>query len=242
METVRNEDPQTAPSRLRGLIALAGLGAVVLAGCAGTNAPAETGAGSEAPSSANAEATAPESGSPTPVRTAGAMSKPSDAPLPTGSTQEAGETAYASDPHSWSSEPTEETPAPKSNLLASDFRVGVHPGFYRVVVEFEGQGTPGWRVKWVDQAVGLGSGAALPLKPGKHLDVVIEGTRMPSIKGDPERFYSGPADKWLDEDAVAWFDTAFEGQTHVAVSVPSERGYRVFALENPVRLVVDIAR
>lgn len=236
----RNTSMKLRPAQA--LVGLAAIATVAVAGCGGGDTPGEAGSGTSTPTSATTVANNEASASPTPVRTPGALSKPSDAPLPTGPAQEAGESDQGSDPQGWSSEPTQSQPAAQTNLLASDFRVGLHPGFYRVVVEFEGGGNPGWRTAWVDQAVGLASGAPLPIKPGKHLDVVIEGTRMPVIKGDPEKFYSGPADKWLDDDTVAWFDTAFEGQTHLAVSVPSERGYRVFALQNPVRLVIDIAR
>lgn len=207
---------------------------VSLTGCSEPQTPASPSPTSTAQTTPTAPAT--------PVRSPGATSKPSDAPLPGGELSESGAPAESQpDTSSWESGDTSAAPN-AGNLLATDFRVGLHPSFYRVVVEFEGSGTPGWFAGWVDQARELGRGEPLPLKPGKHLDVRIEGTRMPILKGDPDKFYSGPADKWIDEDVVAWFDTAFEGQTHFAVSVPDARGYRIFTLQDPVRLVIDIAR
>lgn len=133
-------------------------------------------------------------------------------------------------------------PSGDSGLLATDFRVGIHEGYYRVVVEMVGAGDPGWRISWVDESVELGRGEPLPIPQGHVLDILIEGAAWPVSKGAPEYFYNGPADKRLDEDVIAWFDGAFESQTHVAVSLPEEREYRVFSLTDPIRLVVDIKR
>ncbi|MDO5728700.1 MAG: hypothetical protein Q4P71_03645 [Actinomycetaceae bacterium] len=131
---------------------------------------------------------------------------------------------------------------PGSVLLAHDFRVGVHDDYYRVVIEFVGEGEPGWIVSWKDEAVEMGRGDPLPIPAGNVLDVHIEGTTMPVLEAQAEQYYSGPADKRLDEKAIAWFDGSFEGQTHVAISSDIERPYRIFTLEDPQRVVIDLQR
>ncbi|MDO5049702.1 MAG: hypothetical protein Q4D87_07450 [Actinomycetaceae bacterium] len=129
-----------------------------------------------------------------------------------------------------------------TSLLASDFRVGLHDGYYRVVVEFVGEGEPGWTIEWVEESTEIARGEPLPIPQGNVLDVMIHGAGWPVVKGAPEYFYNGPADKRIDENVIAWFDGAFEADTHVAISADKVRAYRVFTLESPKRLVIDLKR
>ncbi|MDO5719281.1 MAG: hypothetical protein Q4P05_00925 [Actinomycetaceae bacterium] len=133
-------------------------------------------------------------------------------------------------------------PGDRSFLLTHDFRVGLHDDFYRVIVEFDGEGEPGWRSAWVDKAYEIGRGDELPIPPGHVLDINITGTTMPIFEGQPEIYYNGPADKRIDDHVIAWFDAAFEGQTHLAISSDIERPYRIFTLESPTRVVIDLQR
>lgn len=142
----------------------------------------------------------------------------------------------------WEMGKAEIPPGPRSAVLAHDFRVGVHDDYYRVVIEFVGEGEPGWLVSWQDQAVEMGRGDPLPIPSGNVLDVHIEGTTMPVLEAQAEQYYNGPADKRLDDNVIAWFDGVFEGQTHVAISSDIERPYRIFTLEDPTRVVIDLKR
>lgn len=128
------------------------------------------------------------------------------------------------------------------SLLAHDFRVGVHDDFYRVVIEFVGQGDPGWHVGWVDEGVGIASGHPLNIPQGNVLDVMIHGAGWPIGEGAPELYYNGPAGKRLDENILAWFDDSFEADTHIAISSDKRRDFRVFLLEEPKRLVIDLKK
>jgi hypothetical protein len=130
----------------------------------------------------------------------------------------------------------------QTSLLAHDFRVGLHDDYYRVVVEFVGEGTPGWTIDWVEEGTEIGRGEPLPIPQGNVLDIMIHGASWPVVKGAPEYYYNGPADKRIDENVLAWFDGAFESETHVVVSSDKVREYRVFTLESPKRLVVDLKR
>ena len=130
----------------------------------------------------------------------------------------------------------------QTSLLATDFRVGVHDDYYRVVVEFVGEGDPGWTIAWVEEAVEIGRGQPLPIPQGHVLDVMIHGANWPSVKGSEDYYYNGPADKRLDDQMLAWFDGAFEADTHVAISSDKERPYRAFVLHSPTRLVIDLKK
>lgn len=169
-----------------------------------------------------------------------AQEPPSSSPQsqsPSPSTEEA-----AAPEVGWELSKAEMPPGPRSAVLAHDFRVGVHDDYYRVVIEFVGEGEPGWFVSWQDQAVEMGRGDPLPIPAGHVLDVHIEGTTMPVLEAQAEQYYNGPADKRLDENIIAWFDGVFEGQTHVAISSDIERPYRIFTLEDPTRVVIDLKR
>ena len=77
------------------------------------------------------------------------------------------ETEAPSEEAQWLSGPSEQAEGTsRTSLLAHDFRVGVHEDYYRVVVEFVGQGDPGWTVGWTDKSVEVGRGDAPPLING----------------------------------------------------------------------------
>lgn len=128
------------------------------------------------------------------------------------------------------------------DLVLSDVRIGHHPGFDRVVLEFTGTGTPGWSVNYVDEAVLDGSGKAVKLIGDSTLDIYATGTTYPDSDGG---YYSGPrqfqpADGGDIEDV--YVAGTFEGSTQVLAGITGDRvPFRVFALTDPSRLVVDVA-
>lgn len=128
------------------------------------------------------------------------------------------------------------------DLVLSDVRVGEHEGFDRIVLEFTGTGTPGWTVNYVDEAVLDGSGEVVALDGDAFLDIYASGTTYPASEGD---YYSGPRqfqpDDGGDIDDV-YVGGTFEGYTQVLVGIDGDRApFRVFALTEPSRLVVDVA-
>lgn len=163
--------------------------------------------------------------------------------LPTSYVDTTAETVVPTDEAEWISGLSEQVEGTSNtSLLAHDFRVGVHEDYYRVVVEFVGQGDPGWTIGWTDKSVELGRGEALPIPQGNVLDIMIHGATWPAIPGAAEYYYNGPADKRLDDNVIAWFDGSFESETHIAVSSDKQREYRVFTLEDPKRLVIDLRK
>ncbi|MFM1723761.1 MULTISPECIES: hypothetical protein [Rhodococcus] len=129
-------------------------------------------------------------------------------------------------------------------LTISDMRIGTHDGFDRVVFEFGGTGTPGWRSEIVSTANQQGSGKPLAVSGQAILQVMITGASMPYATGVEE--YAGPNPL---EAAPGGIVTEvrdagiFEGtdQTLIGLARP-DADYRVYTLDNPTRLVVDVAR
>jgi hypothetical protein len=125
------------------------------------------------------------------------------------------------------------------DLVLSDVRVGEHEGYTRVVLDFTGTGSPGWTVDYVDEAVLDGSGDVVRLGGDAILDIYASGTTWPA-----DHYYSGPQrfepEAGADVDEVYVAGT-FEGYTQVLAGIDGDRvPFRVFALSDPPRLVVDV--
>lgn len=92
--------------------------------------------------------------------------------------------------------PEPSTPAPQPDtaeqsgpwdLVLTDVRVGHHEHVDRVVLEFDGDGIPGWRVEHVERAVSDGSGYGIRLPGETILQVGVSGTEWPGP--DDPRYY-----------------------------------------------------
>ncbi|WP_029253762.1 AMIN-like domain-containing (lipo)protein [Paraoerskovia marina] len=126
-------------------------------------------------------------------------------------------------------------------LTVTDIRVGVHDGYDRVVLDLGGTGTPGWRAEYVDSAVQDGSGVELDVEGEAILQVTVTGSAYPMDSGQEE--YPGPDRVAAAGTAVleeVRYDHIFEGQTQVFVGVDAEVPFRVFSLEDPTRVVIDL--
>ncbi|MCA5893654.1 hypothetical protein LEP48_09870 [Isoptericola sp. NEAU-Y5] len=154
-------------------------------------------------------------------------------------------------------EPTQDAPFPANAekdtgdasqdaaLVVTGVRVGTHQGFDRVVFDLEGTGTPGWSVEYVDSATDDGSGEPVDVDGDKILQVRLSGMAVPT-EGDVTE-YDGAT---LDPDGTDAVEEVvyrfwFEGYTTAFVGVDDgEAGeplpFRVFALEDPARVVVDV--
>lgn len=130
----------------------------------------------------------------------------------------------------------------ESDLLSTTVRIGVHPDYDRVVFDLEGDGTPGYRVAYVDSAFEDGSGAMVDVEGDAILQVVMTGTRYP---GENETFEGGPGTYSLDateEVEEVRLSGTFEGTTQAFIGVDdTDTPFRAFVLSNPARLVVDVA-
>lgn len=131
------------------------------------------------------------------------------------------------------------------DLVLRDVRVGKHDGFDRVVVEFEGTGTPGWSAKYVARARADGSGKVVRLRGDSSLSVSISGvTIRKGYPRTPADFFHGrrhfaPKDGGVIEDVDAL--GVFEGYSQLFLGIDGDKvPFRVFALTSPSRLVVDV--
>ncbi len=126
-----------------------------------------------------------------------------------------------------------------AELVFTDVRVAEHQSFDRIVLEFSGPGIPGWAVNYVSKAVLDGSGEAVTLGGDAILDIYASGTTWPA----PD-YYDGPGrlEPHTGDVKDVFVGGTFEGYTQVIAGIDGERvPFRVFALTDPSRLVVDVA-
>ncbi len=126
------------------------------------------------------------------------------------------------------------------DLVLVDVRVAEQESFDRIVLEFSGTGTPGWAVSYVDEAVLDGSGEAVPLAGDAFLDIYASGTTWPAADyyGGPQQFEPASGGDVHD----VYVAGTFEGYTQVLAGLDGDPvPFRVFALTDPSRLVVDVA-
>ncbi|QCQ90372.1 AMIN-like domain-containing (lipo)protein [Rhodococcus sp. SGAir0479] len=134
--------------------------------------------------------------------------------------------------------------SPDAALTITDMRVGRHDDFDRVVYEFGGTGTPGWRAEVVSTASQQGSGKPLAVAGAGILQVLVDGASMPVSTGVEE--YSGPNPIEVENPgAVTEVRNAgtFEGTAQTLIGLSDrDASYRVYTLSDPTRLVVDVSR
>ena len=131
-----------------------------------------------------------------------------------------------------------------NGLTLTGVRVGRQDGFDRVVLDLGGSGTPGWRVEYVDRPRQDGSGDPVALRGSSFLQVVVRGVGMPfdtgvEQYGDASTRVSGAGTEGIAEIAPG---SSFEGDQQAFIGlVGPRRPFRAFALEDPTRVVVDVA-
>ncbi|QBJ97834.1 hypothetical protein ERC79_19220 [Rhodococcus sp. ABRD24] len=134
--------------------------------------------------------------------------------------------------------------SPESALTVTDIRIGSHDGFDRVVYELGGSGTPGWRTRIVTTAAQQGSGKPIEVDGEAILEVLIDGSAYPFESGvEPYRgqnpLAAAPGGVVLQVADAG----VFEGVTQTFVGLSrADAQYRVYTLDNPTRVVVDVAR
>ena len=133
-------------------------------------------------------------------------------------------------------------PGSGGDLFAPTVRAGANEGFDRVVLDLTGTGTPTWLARYTGAPVRDGSGLPMVIAGDSVLELVVTGMTYPE-PGDP--VYDG-GDFGLDTHRLGGVyevirTTPFEGQLQLFVGVQGEpRPYRVFLLQDPLRLVVDV--
>ncbi len=199
--------------------------AVLLAGCAGQQ-PATASSSGVATSSAAGTSSAPGS-----TEESGATSSPAE---------EDGGTGAPSFPAD--TEPDTAEASADARVTVTDIRTGRHDGFDRVVFEVDGTGTPGWDVRYVDAATSQGSGEPVDVAGDAVLQVTVTGAGYPYDTGVEE--YAGPDPLPGQGTATVTevaFDATFEGTTVAFIGTSGQAPFRVYLLEHPSRIVVEVA-
>ena len=197
------------------------LAVAALSGCgSGTD---DTGAGGSTSSSGTSAPTTTPSGAP------GSSSAPHD------------DDSEHAPPFPANTDPDTGQASAGASLTVTDVRTGHHDGFDRVVFDLGGTGTPGWDVRYVDQAISQGKGDTLPVAGSAILQVTISGVGYPTETGIPEYDGSTPL-PGHDTDVVTevvW-DSTFEGTSVAFIGTTARAPFRVYALAQPTRIVVDV--
>ncbi len=139
--------------------------------------------------------------------------------------------------------------APYTSKQITNIRSGQHQCFDRLVVDInaEGQGKPGYQVKYVKRVTKDGSGANVPLRGSAKLRIIVKAPAYDdngrlTYRPDNRRELVGVAD-YRTFRQVAWAGT-FEGQTTIGLGVRARLPMRAFVLNQPGAghtVVVDVA-
>lgn len=166
---------------------------------------------------------------------------PTDAPTSSSST--ASTTVPAGGLEGASTSPVSAPVSPRTLLRM--LRVAAQPNADRVVFEFEG-GLPGYRIGYVDPPITAdASGETVKVDGEAYVQVIMESASRADITGEQVReVYTGPdrvsGDTLNVTEVVATGD--FEGVLTWVIGVRSKTGFRVSTLQDPSRLVIEVAR
>jgi hypothetical protein len=124
--------------------------------------------------------------------------------------------------------------------VLTSVRAASHPGFDRVVFEFQGGGLPGYRVAYGSSpAHDCGSGEPNAVAGGALLEVRLEPAQAHTEAGEAtipfrEHALDLPSLKALERTCD------FEGIVTWALGVTAAKRFRATELSGPARLVVDV--
>jgi hypothetical protein len=212
-------------TRFRSSSAALLLAAALLAGC-GSGADSGSGSG-------DGSTTAAASGS-------SSSASPSTA-AGSGGEEQADEGSSDAPPFPANAEPDTEQASADAQVTVRDIRTGRHDGFDRVVLEVGGTGTPGWDVRYVDQASSQGSGEPVEVAGQAVLQVTITGAQIPDTTGvgefDGPNPLPGSGTRTVTEVV---YDHTFEGTAVAFVGTTARTPFRVYALSDPTRVVVEV--
>lgn len=138
--------------------------------------------------------------------------------------------------------PDEQAASADAALTLTDVTTGQHPGYDRVVLRFDGTGSPGWMVRYVDAATDDPADTSLDIAGDGTLQVVVLGVQLPYTTGIEE--WDGP-NPVLTPDYEVLREVnvrgQFEGQHLAFLGLDAAgRPFRVFGLTDPTRVVVDV--
>jgi hypothetical protein len=143
---------------------------------------------------------------------------------------------------------TVEVPAPAnqgpSRLVA--MRAAAQQGFDRIVFEFAGNQIPGYKVEYVDEAVQCGSGQDVTtfIGGGSAPAAMLMVDMRPADAHNEQGQATAPRDlsPQLQTIKRAFGTCDFEAVTTYVIALSGEEPFKVSTLNDPARLVIDIAQ
>ena len=137
--------------------------------------------------------------------------------------------------------PKTQRPSASAQLAVAGVRVGAHEGFDRVVVDLEGEGTPGWFVDYTSTPIQETVAQPLQVAGNFFLNINIDGTVAPVELGKDN---NAPVTMTGDTGNVIDVINAgtYEGRSQIVVGLRSDLPYSVQVMEDPMRVVVDIVQ
>ncbi|MCZ9293918.1 AMIN domain-containing protein [Corynebacterium sp. c8Ua_172] len=141
------------------------------------------------------------------------------------------------------SSPKTTRPAAPARLAVTDIEVNSYSDFDRVTLTMSGDGEPGWFADYVPSPVHGSTGQPVKVKGAAFLNVSIDGTVFPADVGAeasaPERVNGAGKSSPVAEVVNA--DTS-GGRTQVVIGLNSRAPFSVVTVQDPTRVVIDIAR
>jgi hypothetical protein len=128
---------------------------------------------------------------------------------------------------------------PSAKLAA--IRAAHHPGYDRVVFQFEGAEVPGYRIEYVREiTLGESDDQYLTLQGGALVQATFQGSASddyrPSTQTVPDKFTPG-----LSQVKQVGLAEDWEGVVRLGIGLDHRAGFRVLELPDPARVVVDVA-
>lgn len=218
------------------MTALMAAAALALSACAGADDPEEPAPGtSEATASATASPTADDTDTPSPSATADTT----DSPAPE-ATEANGEDFTTGEQ---STENFPDTDTTSTGWFPTGVRASAHDGYDRIVIEHAGSGHPGFLAEYATEALAPGSGHPADQDAPVYLAVHPVGLAGPEDVDTDAALPNGYTVTELNTTVATGVTThlPFEAASSYYVGLDTERPYRVFTLDDPARLVIDIA-
>lgn len=145
--------------------------------------------------------------------------------------------------HAWLTAPSSQGPPSQPPDTAQEItgvRVGAHDGYDRIVLELSGADpTLGWFAGYTEEAIEDPTGDPLDVEGDAFLQLGVNGIDW--ANESPER-YSGDTvpGEGLEVVTEVVFGGLFEAQQQIVIGLDEETAYRVFALSDPARIVIDV--
>ncbi len=133
-------------------------------------------------------------------------------------------------------------PTAAGHAFPSSSRVGSHPGYERVVVQYTGGAADlTWKTTWTSDPIDE-KGERINVKGDVFLQVDVAGVREPSdVATLPPTLHPGSLAGLSTVKGVS-VQYPFEGQHMVFIGLSAKNSYRIQVLKDPSRLVIDVKK